>query len=57
MELMEEILKEIEKLDEAGKRSVLDFARRLRADEEAELDAIMDSIIDENYEALQELAK
>ena len=57
MELMEEILKEIEKLDEAGKRSVLEFARRLRVEEEAELDALMDMIIDENYEALQELAK
>lgn len=57
MSLPEEIMLELEVLDDTRKREVLDFARFLRAKEERELDLLMDSIINENLEALEELAK
>lgn len=57
MSLREEIMTEVEAMDDAQRREVLDFARRLRREEESELDALMDDIIDENLEAFQELAK
>ena len=48
---------EVESMNDAQKREVLDFARFLRAKEEQELDNLMDELIDENIEALMELAK
>ena len=57
MSLPEEIMREIESMNDAQKREVLDFARFLRAKEEQELDNLMDELIDENIEALMELAK
>ncbi len=57
MSLPEEIMNEVEAMDDAQKREVLDFARYLRHREERELDAHIDGIIDENLEAFQELAK
>ena len=57
MSLPEEIMMEVESMTDAQKREVLDFARFLRAKEERELDKLMDEIIDENIEALMELAK
>ena len=57
MSLPEEIMLEVESMNDALKREVLDFARFLRAKEEQELDNLMDELIDENIEALMELAK
>ena len=57
MSLPEEFMREVESMNDAQKREVLDFARFLRAKEEQELDNLMDELIDENIEALMELAK
>ncbi len=57
MSLPEEIMMEIQAMDDAQRREVLDFARFLRQKEARELDSLMDSIIDENMEAFEELAK
>ena len=57
MSLPEEIMLEIESMNDAQKREVLDFARFLRTKEDRELDSLMDELIDENIEALKELAK
>ena len=57
MGLPEEIMREVESMNDTQKREVLDFARYLRMKEERELDSLMDEIIDENIEALMELAK
>ena len=57
MSLPEEIMMEVESMNDAQKREVLDFARFLRMKEERELDSLMDEIIEENIEALMELAK
>jgi len=57
MSLPEEIMLEVESMNDAQKREVLDFARFLRMKEERELDHLMDHLIDENIEALMELAK
>lgn len=57
MSLPEEIMAEVQAMNDMQKREVLDFARFLRRKEACELDALMDSIIDENMEAFKELAK
>ena len=57
MSLPEEIMREVESMNDMQKREVLDFARYLRMKEERELDSLMDEIIEENIEALMELAK
>ena len=57
MSLPEEIMREVESMNDTQKREVLDFARYLRIKEERELDSLMDEIIEENIEALMELAK
>jgi len=57
MSMSEKIMNELETLNDEQKREVLDFMRSLREDEEKALDALMDEIIDENLEALEELAK
>lgn len=57
MSLPEEIMLEIQAMNDHQKREVLDFARFLRMKEARELNALMDSIIDENIEAFEELAK
>lgn len=57
MGLPESILREMEGLNDANKRELLDFARFLRQKEEAKLDVLMQDIIEENMEAFEELAK
>ena len=57
MSLPEEIMNELEGLNDLQKKEVLDFVRFLRMKEERELDALMDSIIEDNIEAFRELAK
>jgi hypothetical protein len=55
--LPEEIMVELESMNDQQKREVLDFARYLRMKEARELERLMDDLIDENLEALRELAK
>ena len=57
MDPMEAHLRELEQMDEGQRREVLIFARSLRAKDARELERMMDDIIDENLEALLELAK
>lgn len=57
MSLPEEIMMEVQSMNDEQKREVLDFARFLRQKEARELDLLMDSIITENIEAFEELAK
>lgn len=57
MSLPEAIMLELESISDHQKQEVLDFVRFLRMKEEKELDALMDSIIDNNIEAFRELAK
>jgi len=57
MSLPEEIMHELKSMNDHQKQEVLDFVRFLRMKEEKELDALMDSIIEDNLEAFKELAK
>ena len=57
MSLPEAIMEEVKKMNDFQKREVLDFVRFLLMKEERELDALMDSIIEDNLEAFKELAK
>ena len=57
MSLSETIMHELKDMSDFEKQEVLDFVRFLRMKEEKELDALMDSIIDDNIEAFRELAK
>lgn len=57
MSLSETIMHELKDMSDFQKQEVLDFVRFLRMKEEKELDALMDSIIDDNIEAFRELAK
>ena len=57
MSLPEAIMHELKSMNDYQKREVLDFVRFLRMKEERELDALMDSIIEDNLEAFKELAK
>ncbi len=57
MSVPEQILIELEGMDETQRAQVLDFARFLRRKEECEVDRLADEIIEENAEALKELAK
>lgn len=57
MSLPEAIMYELESMNDIQKQEVLDFVRFLRMKQEKELDALMDSIIEDNLEAFRELAK
>ena len=57
MGLPEQIMLELEAMNDNQKREVLVFVRFLRMKEQRELERTMDSLIDENLEALLELAK
>ena len=57
MSLPEAIMHELKSMNDLQKQEVLDFVRFLRMKEEKELDALMDSIIEDNLEAFKELAK
>ena len=57
MGLPEQIMIELEGMSEIQKREVLDFVRFLRMKEQREIEQLMDDLIDENIEALRELAK
>lgn len=57
MSLPEEIMVEIQAMNDMQKREALDLARFIRQKDARELDMLMDSIINENMEAFEELAK
>lgn len=57
MSIPEAIMYELESMNDIQKQEVLDFVRFLRMKQEKELDALMDSIIEDNLEAFRELAK
>jgi ribosomal silencing factor RsfS len=56
MSLTEKLLKEIEGLSEERKQEVIDFVEFLKTKSKKEVEAMMDSIIEENKEALEELS-
>ena len=57
MRLAEKLVQEFEKLPEDKKKEVIDFVEFLKQKDRKDKQALMDSIIDENAEALKELAK
>ena len=56
MSLTEKLLKEIEGLSEERKQEVINFVEFLKTKSKKEVEAMMDSIIKENREALEELS-
>ena len=57
MSLAEKFLKEFEELPEDRKKEVIDFIEFLKMRDKNALGKLMDSIIDENREALKELSQ
>ena len=57
MSLAQKLVKDFEQLSEDKKKEVIDFVEFLKIKERKEKIELMDSIIDENEEALKELAK
>ncbi|MDP4183460.1 MAG: hypothetical protein Q8942_20525 [Bacillota bacterium] len=57
MSLAEKLIKDFEQLSEDKKKEVIDFVEFLKIRERKEKLELMDSVIDENEEALKELAK
>ncbi|MBZ4654742.1 MAG: hypothetical protein JG781_2099 [Peptococcaceae bacterium] len=55
--MAEELLKSFEELPEDKKRQVIDFVEFLKTKDQKEIVKMMDSIIQENMEALRELSK
>jgi hypothetical protein len=57
MGLTEKLIKEFEQLSDKRKMEVLDFVEFVKEKEKRELVNLMDAVIEENREALEELAK
>lgn len=57
MGLTEKLIKEFEQLSDKRKMEVLDFVEFVKEKEKRELVNLMDTVIEENREALEELAK
>lgn len=57
MTIVERFIKEFEELPEEKQAEVIDFIEFLRVKENNKITQMMDTIIDENMEALLELAK
>ncbi len=57
MSLAEKLIKGFEQLSEDKKKEVIDFVEFLKTKEIKEKIGLMDFVIDENEEALKELAK
>ncbi len=57
MTLSERLLEEFESLNENHKSEVIDFVEFLKSREDKKIDNLMDDIINNNIEALKELAK
>lgn len=57
MALVDKLLKDFEELPDDRKREIIDFVEFIKMKEKRIKENLMDSIIDENDEALKELAK
>lgn len=57
MSLAEKLVKDFEQLSDEKKKEVIDFVEFLKIKEKKEKIRLMDFIIDENQDALKELAK
>lgn len=57
MSLAEKFVKEFEQLPDDKKREVIDFIEFLKSKDKKVLSSMMDGIIDDNIDALRELAK
>ena len=57
MTLSERLLQTFNVLPEDKKQQVIDFVEFIKAKNQIELENLMNTIIDENYEALKELGK
>ena len=57
MTLAEKLIGEFEQLSEEKKLEVIDFIEFIKSKEQKRIEALMDTIIEENSEALKELAK
>lgn len=57
MDTLQQLHATITELTDARQKELLDFALFLRAQQDRDLDALMDSIITENLPAFKELAK
>ncbi|NLL06460.1 MAG: hypothetical protein BWY74_02863 [Firmicutes bacterium ADurb.Bin419] len=57
MSLAEKLIKDFEQLSEDKKKEVIDFVEFLKIKGKKEKIGLMDFVIDENEEALKELAK
>ena len=57
MTLAEKLMKEFEQLSEEKKKAVIDYIESMVAKEQKGIENLMDTVIQENKEALEELAK
>ncbi|SHN51041.1 hypothetical protein [Desulfitobacterium chlororespirans] len=57
MTLAEKLLKEFEQLTEEKKQEVIDFVEFIKTKDQREIEILMETVINENREALEELAK
>jgi hypothetical protein len=57
MTLIEKLLKKFEDLPEDKKMEVIDFIEFLKTKDKRKVENMMDTIIEENREALEELSK
>jgi len=57
MSLEEKLIREFQNLPEDKKREVIDFVEFLKYKEQGSIESLMDKIIDDNRDALEELAK
>jgi uncharacterized protein YfbU (UPF0304 family) len=57
MSLEEKLLREFQNLPEEKKREVIDFVEFLKYKGQGSIELLMDKIIDDNRDALEELAK
>ena len=57
MTLAEKLIQEFEELPEERKKEVVDFVEFVKQKEQREIEKLMDLVIEENKEALEELAK
>jgi hypothetical protein len=57
MSLEEKLIREFQNLPEDKKREVVNFVEFLKYKEQGSIESLMDKIIDDNKDALEELAK
>jgi Asp-tRNA(Asn)/Glu-tRNA(Gln) amidotransferase B subunit len=57
MTLAEKLIKEFEQLTEEKKKELIDFVEFVKVKEQKDIENLMDTVIVENREALEELAK